>query len=156
MSPQHHWRSEHPDAVIVTRTSKWGNPHKAGDDSGFYGIALDRDTAALYVHSDLIDNDGLWWEARGCYLTVNDVRAELAGRDLACWCPLPASVSLTSITARCCSRSRTAVRNKRITPLIMTDVPADTVAVVLLRRALDGALEAQHARQQAPGGPLTL
>ena len=49
MSRQHPWRAEHPDAVIVARPSKWGNPFKIGgeyvvDDGVGLGV-LDVDSA---------------------------------------------------------------------------------------------------------------
>lgn len=90
MSRQRPWRSDNPDAVIVARPSKWGNPYRVGDNSGFYGIPHDRETVVIFFKFDMEYGDGLWWEAGNRYLTVADVRAELAGRDLACWCPLPA------------------------------------------------------------------
>lgn len=31
---------------------------------------------------------GYWIKGKRCYVTVDDVRRELAGRDLACWCKL--------------------------------------------------------------------
>lgn len=109
------WRAEHPDAVIVARPSKWGNPFKVGaryisrgpwsptcpypvDEQtplgaksgreGFSGrsylaeVATIRDCAhavALFrahIAYEDVDRD------------QSAIRAELAGRDLACWCPL--------------------------------------------------------------------
>jgi hypothetical protein len=65
------WRK--PDgAVVVARPTKWGNPFRVGVDGGrsecvaLYRVALTR--GDLPVKPD-------------------DVRAELAGKDLACWCP---------------------------------------------------------------------
>lgn len=93
MSRQHPWRAENPDAVIVARPSRWGNPYavKRVDDVwpwqvmdrigvvwGQYGtkrLAVER---AVYLHR--IDAEG--WSA----LTVECVRHLLTGRDLACWC----------------------------------------------------------------------
>ena len=88
MSRQHPWRAEHPDAVIVARPSKWGNPERM----------LDRSKAER--------EDAYWWFARFIkerragepatvfiashigYPSDAEIVAELAGRDLACWCPL--------------------------------------------------------------------
>lgn len=94
MSRQHPWRAEHPDAVIVDRRTKWGNPYRVGE------------SLTLFVGKDRVQR--LEWIGpatavalyRLLWLTnwnVADARiphaapgalAELAGRDLACWCPL--------------------------------------------------------------------
>jgi hypothetical protein len=66
------WRK--PDgAVVVARPSRWGNPFRLGID-GDRAQCVARYRAAL--------DDG----ALG--FTAGDARKELAGRDLACWCPL--------------------------------------------------------------------
>lgn len=59
-------------AVVVARPSKWGNPHKIGR---------------------LTRNQAIDAYKRGVYagrlaFTVADVRRELKGRDIACWCKL--------------------------------------------------------------------
>jgi len=71
------WRADHPDAVIVARPSRWGNPWRAGDP---------RDTA---MRAEVVSEYRRALLAGDLAVTVTDVRAELAGRDLACWCPLP-------------------------------------------------------------------
>ena len=56
-------------AVKVDRTTRWGNPFRDGPAE---------ESVARYA------------EALGAgelAVTVDDVRAALAGRDLACWCP---------------------------------------------------------------------
>lgn len=68
MTRKHPWRAEHPDAVIVARPSKWGNPLKVakfGRDE-----ALRRYREHLRSHPEL----------------VAEIRRELAGKDLCCWC----------------------------------------------------------------------
>lgn len=57
-------------AVVVTRPTKWGNP-----------FAFESRTKAVEAF-DLAMRQGL------LPITIADVRRELAGRDLACWCPL--------------------------------------------------------------------
>jgi hypothetical protein len=65
------WRKP-PGAVVVSRPSRWGNPYRAG-----------------------VDGDAAWCAAAyrralmtgGLAVSVADVRRELGGRDLACWCP---------------------------------------------------------------------
>jgi hypothetical protein len=72
-------------AVYVGRPSKWGNPFLAK------GIECSR-SAAVEAFLDMLTRapvgDGRWGQAGE---TVHDtIRRELAGRDLACWCPLDA------------------------------------------------------------------
>lgn len=83
------WRKPE-GAVYVGRGSKWGNPYRIGDESAFmstgmpvYGIEeplTAEDVVQLYKldlqHSML---------GPGIY---DRIRAELAGKDLMCWCPL--------------------------------------------------------------------
>jgi len=61
-------------AVVVTRPTKWGNPHP---------LSLGREEAVRRYRSDLL--------AGRLAVNVDDVRRELVGRDLACYCPLDAS-----------------------------------------------------------------
>lgn len=66
------WRADNPDAVIVDRRTKWGNPflHAARR------LAVhDFREMAVYGLSDR-------------YPTADEIRSELRGKDLACWCPL--------------------------------------------------------------------
>lgn len=70
------WRCDHPDAVIVARPSKWGNRFRIGEDlPGMPGEPMDAEDA---VHCFELFQVG--------ELPVD----ELAGKDLACWCPLDA------------------------------------------------------------------
>ena len=59
-------------AVVVARPSKWGNPFKIGK--------LTRAQAIAAYRRDLL--------AGKLKVSVADVRRELAGRKLACWCRL--------------------------------------------------------------------
>jgi hypothetical protein len=56
---------------VVTRPTKWGNPHP---------LELGRLEAVHRFRDDLI--------AGRLGITVDQVREELRGRDLACYCPL--------------------------------------------------------------------
>jgi Domain of unknown function (DUF4326) len=58
-------------AVVVTRPTKWGNPHP---------LELGRAEAIRRYREDLL--------AGRLNVTVADVKRELRGRDLACYCPL--------------------------------------------------------------------
>ena len=81
MSRQHPWRAEHPDAVIIDRGTRWGNPFAVGELSRTE--AVDRYRQALLVG----ELTGIGGHAP---VTVDDVRRDLAGQTLACWCPLDA------------------------------------------------------------------
>ena len=60
-----------PDVVVVTRPTKWGNQHP---------LSLGRAEAVRRYRDDLVEGR--------LDVTVEDVRRELRGRDLACYCPL--------------------------------------------------------------------
>jgi hypothetical protein len=62
--------------VVVARPSRWGNPFRVGDP----GVP-DRATAVARFRA-LVDAPS------GHYPSREEIRAALAGRDLACWCPL--------------------------------------------------------------------
>jgi hypothetical protein len=86
------WRKPE-GAVVVSRPSKWGNPYRVGttmrllDDLGrvqYLSSLSARDATTLYR---------LWlsnWHIgdRAVSRPKPGDLAELAGRDLACWCPL--------------------------------------------------------------------
>ena len=57
--------------VVVTRPTKWGNPHP---------LRLGREGAVRRYREDLL--------AGRVAGTVDDVKRELRGRDVACYCPL--------------------------------------------------------------------
>ncbi len=56
--------------VVVTRPTKWGNPHP---------LSLGRAEAVRRYREDL--------SAGRLEVSVDDVKSELRGRDLACYCP---------------------------------------------------------------------
>ncbi len=60
-----------PEVVVVTRPTRWGNPHP---------LELGRDVAVRRYREDLL--------AGRLAITVEDVKRDLRGRDLACYCPL--------------------------------------------------------------------
>lgn len=59
-------------AVDITRKGKWGNPYRVDD------VGLEK--ALLFFERDLINNK--------LPFTLEQVRGELAGKDLICWCSL--------------------------------------------------------------------
>lgn len=67
------WRKAEGD-VYVGRPSKWGNPHRATPPTSAEAVARYR--------ADLL--------AGRLAVTVDDVKRELRGKDLACWCALDA------------------------------------------------------------------
>lgn len=75
--PQRYQRSRRkgvrlpPDVIVVTRPTKWGNPHP---------LSLGRVEAVRRYREDLL--------AGRLAITVDGVEHELRGRDLACYCPL--------------------------------------------------------------------
>jgi hypothetical protein len=66
------WRKP-AGVVVVARPSRWGNPFRLGVDG-------DRATCVARYRAAL--------ERGELTVTVADARRELAGHDLACWCPL--------------------------------------------------------------------
>lgn len=78
MTRQRPWRADHPDAVIVARPTKWGNPFRVGEP----GVP---DAAAATAKFRR-------WLTRSKTgrVVATVARDELRGRDLACWCPLDA------------------------------------------------------------------
>lgn len=72
------WRADHPDAVIVARPHRWANPYRIGDPDPHSDCPKMTPEIAVY-------------NFRRHHLNAESrrlIREELAGRDLACWCPL--------------------------------------------------------------------
>lgn len=82
------WRKDHPDAVIVARPSKWGNPYRVG----IHGTAQECVDRFRRLLSGMIDNTRPPCPHVADLMAFQDyARAnlhELRGKDLACWCPL--------------------------------------------------------------------
>lgn len=88
MSRRHPWRSEHPDAVIVARPSEWGNPWRVGD-VGYLETPFRAREGEVYVREITITPALAVELYRQTILPeIDEIRSELSGRDLACWCPL--------------------------------------------------------------------
>ena len=66
------WRKP-PNTVVVSRPTKWGNPYTHGEDRS-------RVQAVMDFRNDLLEGR--------LQFTVEDVRRELRGKSLACWCSL--------------------------------------------------------------------
>jgi hypothetical protein len=63
------------NAIYVGRPTKWGNPYQVGNDH------TAEQTVSLY-RRDLL--------AGSLPFTIDDIRRELKGQDLVCWCRLDA------------------------------------------------------------------
>lgn len=85
MSRQHPWRADNPDAVIVARPSKWGNPARVGDITPVWRETLG--WPERHTRESAVDAFRRFVESRGATYR-RAIRTELAGHDLACWCPL--------------------------------------------------------------------
>lgn len=75
------WRMP-PNTVKVDRSTKWGNPFIQGQEAKFFVSGLmvkDRRHAFVLYQSNAPLNEKL----------VAMARAELRGKNLACWCPTP-------------------------------------------------------------------
>ena len=101
MSRQHPWRAEYPEAVIIARPSRWGNPFAVRASKSDpeherdvrrimqeqYRIWLDGGEPSVpAAAADLLSLDAA--AAHSAPPSVHEIREELAGHDLACWCPL--------------------------------------------------------------------
>lgn len=94
----HGWRKP-PEAVNVTRPSIWGNPFPVTAD----GRGLFPRDVAVRMYRELVVDRVTYFDDGSSRHTfqattrphqplrvpsVDDIRRELAGRDLVCWCPL--------------------------------------------------------------------
>lgn len=88
-------------AIYVGRPSQWGNPINLSDVGAQFPSLDDRQVATLVVRDFRVlarrgelhfPNWRFLGGERGpvhwFYPTVDQIRAELAGHDLMCWCPL--------------------------------------------------------------------
>lgn len=83
-----------PNTVVVARPSRWGNPFRvrpADCQAGFYAVLTKSEAVAEFRRAlrvidaggFLMTNTNLGWE-----ISTEDIRRELRGKNLACWCPL--------------------------------------------------------------------
>lgn len=87
-------------AVVIARPGKWGNPftlldaltqYPSLDDDGLRGMVVAQFRDLLRAGGRIEYPNWLFWGGnRGpwivTYPSPDEIRAELAGRDLACWC----------------------------------------------------------------------
>lgn len=70
------------NTVKVDRTTKWGNPFKVDDyTSRFEAVEAFRGLLNSADEGEL--------SPRRLYPSCEEIRSELAGKNLACWCKLP-------------------------------------------------------------------
>ena len=92
------WRMPE-NAVKVDRSTRWGNPYVAHPDKGPNGRPYQMaPEVAVASFKSLLKQTGSWWPIplpwpkgkipAGEPTTVDDVKRELRGKDLACWCAL--------------------------------------------------------------------
>jgi len=85
------WRKP-PGAVIVDRTTPWGNPFRAGDP----GVPDRAEAVRLFRAAVLgFTSNGSFCKPQAhpdSYIgrIIRDAPVRLRGRDLICWCPLDA------------------------------------------------------------------
>ena len=76
-----------PDTVKVDRTTRWGNPFRSHRD----GVPMDAALAAS-LFAKMIEHEGGWISVKNrrgiVSIDTAEVRRELAGKNLACWCEL--------------------------------------------------------------------
>jgi len=81
------WRKP-TGAVVVARPTKWGNPWKVGSTAWTVlpdGL-INREPHPPLTAAQAVESYRNSAEHDPDYVAI--IRAELAGRDLACWCPL--------------------------------------------------------------------
>lgn len=83
------WRKP-AGAVVVARPSKWGNPYHVDQYRADWPDASDAELRRRAVNEfrALIEGCRSAHEKTPTYPDRDAIFAELAGRDLACWCPL--------------------------------------------------------------------
>ena len=105
LSRQRGWRKPE-GAIVVSRPSKWGNPVRItperSERNGYLmyrvhgspmdisgGPAYNDLDTARYFAAKFFEWDLLNSRYGAAYPSMDDIRRELAGKDLCCWCPLP-------------------------------------------------------------------
>ena len=73
------WRMP-PDTLKVDRTTRWGNPFRIGEP----GVP-DAETAVRMFRESIASGQAL---SKSEQLSPGRIEAELAGKNLACWCRL--------------------------------------------------------------------
>jgi Domain of unknown function (DUF4326) len=77
------WRKPE-GAIVVSRPSKWGNPYLLSDALHPFPSLTTQQLHGFVVNQFRYDR----MVQHPDYPSVDEIRAELAGHDLACWCSL--------------------------------------------------------------------
>lgn len=77
------WRMPE-NTVKVDRSTRWGNPFKLHGD----GYPMTAEVAVMLFERHVTDEKRLGWVMAGRLTNLEDVRRELRGKNLACWCGL--------------------------------------------------------------------
>ena len=97
---RHPWRADNPDAVIVARPSRWGNPFRVirHTEPGCEGWAVEHDGRIIGCWP-LVLSDGTSGRTRAARRAVFRFKLDvlptldltsIRGRDVLCWCALDA------------------------------------------------------------------
>lgn len=96
------WRKPE-NTVVVARPSKWGNPFKITheecdvmNDSGMCWVLRHEDRPSVTIHArtqaeartEAVNEYATFLRVGLLAYEVPEARAELAGKNIACWCPL--------------------------------------------------------------------
>lgn len=76
-----------PGAKYVGRPSKWGNPYAVGEVNGWTGMPISDRAEAVSVYAAEMQTLQSF-NPSGFDALMDEIRRELRGKDLACWCPL--------------------------------------------------------------------
>lgn len=74
-------------AVYVGRPTTWGNPYLVGRRYGGFTVLSVKDAVASY-RRDIEWNERNTDRPMNAGIRVDDIRRDLRGKDLVCWCPL--------------------------------------------------------------------
>ncbi len=86
-----------PNTVCVTRGTKYGNPFRvrpASHQAAYYSCRTKRECFERFLEESrclICGGTMLTDPVRGYEITLEDVRRELRGKNLGCWCRLPAA-----------------------------------------------------------------
>ena len=78
------WRKP-PNTVSVARPGKWGNPFPVDGEGPLGRIAPDQEGAVGFFRQMLADPE---LRAAASYPGDDEIRTELRGKNLACWCKI--------------------------------------------------------------------
>ena len=79
-----------PDAVLVDRSTKWGNPYHIGASKWMMGIPLGLGENGYLTRDEAVERYEWMLRSTEMGATLMQDIEELRGKDLICWCaPLP-------------------------------------------------------------------